>query len=340
MDTGSVHAKYLFLDVVNYSLNRPSEAQVDIINSMNEIVTKCVQELKIEEKSRVYISTGDGICIGLINIKPELYDINLNLALSILNEVDQYNSGQTDKTRKFYVRIGLNENVDNLIVDINGNQNLSGSGINLSQRIMSLADGGNILVSQQVHEVLANKEKYFTSFKQYSNQQIKHGKINVFQYLNSDIDYLNNGTPSALAKLIQPEPKTSKLIAAFFALLKRDEDKIIFMTSKEGGYISSYTIIVAYWYLAKDYIGVMNETRTNRHIPISPEKTLDETISLLESVAYRIRSEFSHLIHRSTDFEPWIWKLSGMGSQIYLNDEGLAKIKKDWPEIVDNILKL
>ena len=69
--------------------------------------------------------------------------------------------------RKFHVRIGINENVDNLIIDINGKLNVAGSGINMSQRIMSCCDGGQILISQTVYEFLSAREEYMNLFKVY-----------------------------------------------------------------------------------------------------------------------------------------------------------------------------
>ena len=68
--------------------------------------------------------------------------------------------------RKFDVRIGVNENVDNLIFDINDRANLTGAGINYARRIMDYADGGNILISQTVYERLSQREKYLEKFKE------------------------------------------------------------------------------------------------------------------------------------------------------------------------------
>lgn len=338
METGLVNAKYVFLDVVDYSLNRHSEAQVDIINAVNDIVRLSIQENQMGKESIVILPTGDGMCIGLINIDSEKYDLNLILAIDILKRLHDYNQNQSDELRQFQVRIGLNENVDNLIIDINGVNNLSGSGITLCQRVMNLADGGNVLVSQQVYEVLSKREKYFTSFSPLKEISIKHGRIKVFQYVDEDIVYLNDKTPSTFIVPEKPEPRIPEITATYLALLKRDQDKIFYLQSKEGGDIDSCVLNVAYWYEAHDILGRMHETRSSKYYPISPTDSLDELIVLIKDIPFRIRSEFTLLIRKSPDFNDWIYKCAESTDCIYLTDYGESKIKNDWPEMVEYIL--
>ena len=141
--------KYIFLDIIGFTNNRSVEAQADLIGYLNSVVTETLEKhnlatdqdiLPESHGQSILIPTGDGICIALIDVGDE-YDIHLRVALDILALIDKHNSETPDDMRKFEVRIGLNENVDNLVTDINGNQNVAGMGINMAQRTMSQADG-------------------------------------------------------------------------------------------------------------------------------------------------------------------------------------------------------
>src|SRR5207247_1118195 len=113
-------------------------------------------------ENRILLPTGDGMCIALIATYLP-YDIHLTLAVEILSALERRNTEITDPMRRFEVRIGLGENVDNLVTDANGHPNVAGYGINTSQRVMSLADGNQILVSRTVFETLRGRERYMNS---------------------------------------------------------------------------------------------------------------------------------------------------------------------------------
>ncbi len=146
-----VLAYYIFLDVVAFTLKREA-FQIKIIEHLNKIVRDSVKDHGVHESQRVFLPTGDGICIVLINIIEEPA-IDLRIARDILRRIETYNASSTDEGR-FEVRIGLNDNVDILIADINNRQNLAGEGINIASRIMNLADGSQILVSGRAFDRL------------------------------------------------------------------------------------------------------------------------------------------------------------------------------------------
>jgi len=118
--------KYIFLDVEGYSRGRSVEAQTDIIVSLNKIVRAAVERAKVPSNQLIYLPTGDGICIAILNVR-EPFDQTLLIALEILKDLQHHNAGQTDEQRRFGVRIGLNENTDNRVIDVNGRPNIAGS---------------------------------------------------------------------------------------------------------------------------------------------------------------------------------------------------------------------
>ena len=210
------NVKYVFLDVEKYSQMRSVEAQVEIIKILNRIVKETVNSHIKKKEDVIYLPTGDGICIALLN--PTLaYDVHLLISLDILAKIDNHNRKIDDKMRKFSVRIGINENVDNLIEDVNGKINVTGAGINMSQRIMGLADGNQILLSQSVYETLKYREKYMNSFKVFQ-AKVKHGiNINVYQLISSEYPNLNCKIPHEFLSKKNRVIHLTKFVAYYFA---------------------------------------------------------------------------------------------------------------------------
>lgn len=140
----TIPTKYVFLDVVDFSRERSVEAQTYIVGALNKIVLLSLAQHNINESQRLLLPTGDGICIALLNIV-EPFDIHIQLALTILKLVDKFQGYELEemdqknadyvkvthvyddeetlkliKMREFKVRIGIEANLDNKILDING----------------------------------------------------------------------------------------------------------------------------------------------------------------------------------------------------------------------------
>src|SRR5690348_680441 len=86
----TIPAKYIFLDVVGFSRNRSVEAQTDIVHKLNDIVKNAVVSQNAPEEKLIYLPTGDGICVALLNIE-DPFDIHLQIALRILQTLHEYN---------------------------------------------------------------------------------------------------------------------------------------------------------------------------------------------------------------------------------------------------------
>jgi hypothetical protein len=197
---------YIFLDVVSFS-TRSNNAQTAVIKSLNKMVKHAVKHLEIE--GILYLPTGDGLCICLLRL--EKVQICMELACKILQLIEEKRNTEKEESRKFEVRVGINENVDHLVVDINGNTNVAGAGINLAQRVMSVADGSQLILSANAHDIFNAIEPYRGTFKEYK-VRIKHNlEIMVYHYLGvtekNVVPWLNRNTPSTLqpVKRIQEE---------------------------------------------------------------------------------------------------------------------------------------
>jgi class 3 adenylate cyclase len=190
--------KYLYLDIVAFSRNRPTEAQADIIQALNDLVIKALSTHLIAPEKALFLPTGDGMCIALKEAS-NAYDIHLRIAITILQLVEHRNKVMEEGDhRRFDVRIGVNEETDILYTDINSRMNVAGQGINLAQRIMDAGDKGHILVGSKVFETVANRERYrredFRSFPAI----IKHGReITIYQFIQQGHEGLNLEIPTS-----------------------------------------------------------------------------------------------------------------------------------------------
>ncbi len=192
-----ISAKYIFLDVVGFTQSRGVEVQADIISALNSIVRDSVTAHNIPTDRIIYIPTGDGICIALLNVESPL-DTHMKIAIDIIERVQKHNSATESEMRKFQVRIGVNENTDNIVTDINGRPNMAGAGINMAARIMDKADGNQILVGRSVYDRLGYREKYVSAFRSYQ-ATVKHGAIlDVYQLVAEGHSGLNTEEPKSL----------------------------------------------------------------------------------------------------------------------------------------------
>ncbi len=160
------HVRYVFADVVRFTEDRTLEAQVEIIAALNSAFTDAVGDLEA-----IYLPTGDGICLAIVAANVSA-DIHLTTALRILETFHNWSS-KASSNRSAQVRVAINESVDAVIVDINGNRNLAGAGINLAQRLMTIADGNQIIVGRAAYETLHVRDQYVHAFRELK-AEVKH----------------------------------------------------------------------------------------------------------------------------------------------------------------------
>ncbi len=92
----------------------------------------------------------------------------------------EYNGKAEYRELQFEVRIGIHAAADYIVKDINELDNLAGAGINTAFRIMSIADGGEILVSEDVFLDLFNQ--FPRQFKRHE-VKVRHGvPLPVYQF--------------------------------------------------------------------------------------------------------------------------------------------------------------
>ena len=151
--------RYVCIDVVDFSVNRTVEAQTEIVLALARIVRLAVSTAQVDPSKVLYLPSGDGVCICLIDLL-DPFDLDMQIAISVLEQVYVLGLSQADAEKKFAVRIGLSENQDNIIEDIGGGRNVVGLGVNSAYRIMSLAGAFQLFLHASVHARLAQRRRY------------------------------------------------------------------------------------------------------------------------------------------------------------------------------------
>lgn len=326
-------AKYVFLDIVGFTNDRSIEAQSDIVSALNEIVKLSVKEQNVSEDKIIFIPTGDGICIALLNLDSP-FDIHLLIALNILKNIHLHNETIKCKTRHFEVRIGLNSHLDNLVTDINSSRNIAGAGISLASRIMGMADGSQILVGQSVYETLRYRERYASSFKPYHGK-IKHGShISVYQFTEEGHSGLNIDVPQLFKTSIYVEPKLTKFAAYYFAHAMKLRPFFLERISMSDAYPSAIVL----WLLAlnsvekSEAISEVNRVyyETHKAKTIDVEKTFEQ----FNAIIFTVQNALMEYIKGKylSDFFSYF---EGYDEFRFINSEGIEKLKKEWPDIWD-----
>lgn len=229
-DAHIVEAKYVFLDIVGFTRDRDVEAQAECVAILNTLVKQALDEVaKLSDDDHLLLPTGDGMCIALLG-RDVPFDLHMRVALGILAKIHALRASTGEEMHKFEVRIGINENADNLITDINGRRNVAGSGINVAQRVMDSGDGSQILVSTRVHENLRDRRGYRGWFRGYS-AKTKHGQsVPVYQFVKEGVTGLNLDEPLALREpepVEKKEPKLDKLVAYYLAHAIRNHSVLV-----------------------------------------------------------------------------------------------------------------
>jgi TolB-like protein/class 3 adenylate cyclase/Tfp pilus assembly protein PilF len=162
-------AHVLLIDVVGYSKLLVNE-QIELLQELNQIVrnTECFREAEASGKlSRV--STGDGVALLFFRNPEE----PVRCALEISRILQEHPHIQ--------VRMGVHSGPVNRVSDVNDKTNFAGSGINVAQRVLDCGDAGQILLSGQVAEDLAQYRHWQPYLHDLGECEVKHGlRLHLF----------------------------------------------------------------------------------------------------------------------------------------------------------------
>jgi class 3 adenylate cyclase len=325
--------KYLFLDVVGFTHNRSVESQSDIVSYLNTIVLDSIKKCDIPIEKCIFLPTGDGICIALLNVE-DPFDIHIQLAISIVASIHEHNEKTQDAMRRFEVRIGINSNTDNLVTDINLRQNLAGAGINIAARVMSKADANQILVSDSVHETLRYREQYMEAFKRYDSI-VKHQQpLRVYQLIQDGHIGLNTVEPAEFQKPESKQQPLSVFEAFHLAHVFKNQD---FIYQRVGHGQNNYSLTVLFYFLASDSVRETKATQmdpASRWIYKEGALSLPEVFDYYQSVTFAVICQFAHFC--LSEINAWsCYEREGSGTTfpLAISSEGKRRLREEWPAI-------
>lgn len=326
--------RYVFLDVVGFSHKRSAQAQAHIVNELNGIVLEALLEFRIAPKNRTLLPTGDGICIALHDLQ---FDLHIQIALNVLTRLGRYNQSTEDVMRKFEVRIGINQNTDIVFNDINDSPNLAGAGINLASRIMSLANGNQIFVSELVFNELHPSEEYMNKFRAYT-AKVKHDvKITAYQFIGEGHTGLNSDIPTSFR-----EKPLTKFVAYYIshAIAMKREILVIYTDSAPSGLTAS-AITVALYFMAKESITRAEATETRPYKPKSGKLSFEDQITAYSDLpvvelswAFCQKLFFDTFSHYEDCFEA---PRGNLYAPIFVTDKGVERLKTEQLKIYKEI---
>src|SRR5947199_1689138 len=167
-------AHVLFIDIVGYSKLSINEQRA-AVDELNEVVLVSEQFQKAEAGARLLkIPTGDGMAL-VFYTSPEG---PTQCAVEISRILREH--------PRLQLRMGIHSGPVSGIVDVNERANLTGTGINLAQRVMDWGDAGHILLSKHVAEDLEEYEQWRPLLNDLGTCEVKHGVRVSIVNLHSD----------------------------------------------------------------------------------------------------------------------------------------------------------
>src|SRR2546429_1153181 len=154
-------AHVLFIDIVGYSrlwINEQRAAS----DELTQAVLTSEQFQNAEAAARlIKIPTGDGMALVFYKSPEE----PVKCALEISRALKEHRQ----------LRMGVHSGPVSGVIDVNGQANLAGAGLNMAQRVMDCGDAGHILLSKRVADDLGEYEHWRPLLHDLGECEVKHG---------------------------------------------------------------------------------------------------------------------------------------------------------------------
>jgi TolB-like protein/class 3 adenylate cyclase/Tfp pilus assembly protein PilF len=156
-------AHVLFIDIVGYSKLSINDQRA-AIDELNHGVRTSEQFKNAEAGARlIKIPTGDGVALVFYKSPEE----PVECALEISRALKEHS--------KIQLRMGVHSGPVSGVIDVNGQANLAGAGLNMAQRVMDCGDAGHILLSKRVADDLGEYEYWRPLLHDLGEWEVKHG---------------------------------------------------------------------------------------------------------------------------------------------------------------------
>src|SRR5216683_832251 len=169
-------AHVLFIDIVGYS-TLSIDDQRAAIDELTQAVRTSEQFQNAEAAARlIKIPTGDGMALVFYKSPEEPVECALEISRALKGHP------------KIQLRMGVHSGPVSGVIDVNGQANLAGAGLNVAQRVMDCGDAGHILVSRHVAEDLEEYEQWRPFLHDLGSCEVKHGvRVGIVNLYDSEI---------------------------------------------------------------------------------------------------------------------------------------------------------
>ncbi len=169
-------AHVLFMDLVGYS-RCSMEEQARLARALRVLVRGTPEFQAAEARQElVCLDTGDGM--ALIFSRDPIAPVECAVEIARAGLAQPH----------IRLRIGIHSGPVSHVPDINGRDNLAGSGINMAQRIMDCGDAGNILLSQRSAEDLRQFQEWAPHLHDLGEVTVKHGeRLRLFSLCTGEV---------------------------------------------------------------------------------------------------------------------------------------------------------
>jgi serine/threonine protein kinase/tetratricopeptide (TPR) repeat protein len=172
-DSGSKHtlemAHVLFTDIVAYS-RLPMDQQEQALLHLQEAVRETREFARAQASDQlIRLPTGDGMALVFFGD----VEAPVRCALELHRCLRRWPEMQ--------LRMGIHSGPVYRVEDINAARNVAGGGINTAQRVMDCGDGGHILVSKSVADLLDQVSTWKTALHDLGEAEVKHGvRVHIY----------------------------------------------------------------------------------------------------------------------------------------------------------------
>src|SRR5262249_26597795 len=200
-------AHVLFVDVVGFS-ELLINAQTEILERLNQLVRETPHFRDAEAAGKlIRLSTGDGMALVFSN-SPQA---PVECALEISKALKKYPQIQ--------LRMGVHSGPVNAVDDVNNRLNVTGTGINMAQRVMNCGDSGHILLSKRVADDLGEYEHWRPLLHDLGSCEVKHGeRVAVVNLYTHDVGNPQLPKTFQALKKRRGRVRLATMIAALLAL--------------------------------------------------------------------------------------------------------------------------
>jgi hypothetical protein len=169
-------AHVLYLDQAGTSL-LPMEQQARLIGELRELVKAMPEFVRASERNEIIaVDTGDGM--ALVFFRDPLAPVQCAIEIA---RAMRAHSG-------LKLRMGIHSGPVSRTIDLNGHDNVTGSGINIAQRVMDCGDPGHILLSSASADFVREYEAWASSLFDLGECEVKHGqKIHLYNLVVGEI---------------------------------------------------------------------------------------------------------------------------------------------------------